>query len=365
MPHRDDTKPEMLGVKLGKEALRAEIASFLMTQAEHFVQLHGGRGSGKSYTTQKTVIADCLANNREFMLTVPTQKLVDQGALRKWTSKVLGQQFPAWQTHTTTQYLYMRRSEEDDWQPVGRCQALSMVEDAKNDSSVFRTDWMIWDEAMRVNLSPELAESLIEMFLYLYHTIDRDENRVKAVFLGNALNKTDPLYQFFGVDLAKLKKPGTVVRTFNRVSWYVPVPPDLDEDPDNAFRQMVKGTRYGDMASGHFDVSYGYLIADPGDTPVTSCCAIKFTEDGWLLVMMADRCVYIQSCGPEWAQKYAQRSYVVSYRDATKDAPTVPPGLLNTIRYALAAGCCKFVDEESLLVGSAKLKMCFNISVMG
>ena len=358
-------KTELLGVDMLKAELRQRIAAFLMECNEKFIQLHGGRSVGKSYTTQKTVIADCLANNTEFMLAVPTQKLVDQGILRKWTAKVLANEFPAWQIHTTTQRLYMRRSEEDDWQPVGRAQALSMVEDAKNDSSVFTTAWIVWDEAMRVTLSPELAEGLIEMFLYLYHTVDRDENRVKAVFLGNALNKTDPLYQFFGVDLSKLKKPGTVVRSYNRISWYVPVPEDLEDDPENTFRKMIKGTRYGDMAAGKFDMSYGYLIADPGEAPVTSCYGIKFTEQGWLLVMMSDRCVYIQSCGPEWALKYAQRTYVVSYRDASKDAPTVPSGLLNTIRYALAAGCCKFVDEESLLIGASKLKTCFNIAVIG
>ena len=358
-------KTEMMGNDLGKDALRAGIAAFLFESSEHFVQLHGGRGVGKSYTTQKTVIGDCLANNTEFVLTVPTKKLVEQGILRKWTSKVLDREFAGWQTHTTTQYLMMRRSEEDDWQRVGSCLALSGAEDAKNDSSVHRVMWMIWDEAMRIELNTGLAETLIEMFLAAYHTIDRDENRVKAVFLGNALNKTDPLYTFFGVDLGKLKKPGVVVRSFNRVSWYVPVPPDLEDDPDNAFRKMIAGTRYGDIASGKFDLSYGYLIEDPGDAPVTSWYGIKFTDDGWLLLMMSNRCVYIQSCGPEWALKYAQRTYVVSYRDATKDAPTVPLGILNSIRFALAAGCCKFVDEESLLVGAAKLKLCWNISVLG
>lgn len=363
MPAKEKT--ETLGVGMLKAELRQRIAAFLMECKELFVQLHGGRSVGKSYTTQKTVINDCLANDTEFILAVPTQKLVDQGILRKWTAKVLANEFPAWQVRTTTQRLYMRANEEDDWQPVGRAQALSMVEDAKNDSSVFRANWIIWDEAMRVTLSPELAEGLIEMFLYLYHTVDRDENRVKAVFLGNALNKTDPLYTFFGVDLSKLKKPGTVVRSFNRISWYVPVPEDMEDDPENTFRKMIKGTRYGEMAAGRFNIHYGYLIADPGEQPVTSCYGIKFTEDGWLLVMMSNRCVYIQSCDREWALKYAKRTYVVSYRDASKDAPTVPLGLLNTIRYALAAGCCKFVDEESLLIGSAKLKTCFNISVIG
>ena len=358
-------KAEIRGADMGKDQLRALIASFLLESSELFIQLHGGRGIGKSYTTQKTVIEDCLVNNSEFILTVPTKKLQEQGILKKWTSKVLAREFPQWQTHTTMQYLYMRRSEEEDWQRVGQCLALSGAEDAKNDSGVFRATWMIWDEAMRIEVNEGLAETMIELFLAAYHTIDRDENRVKAVFLGNALNKTDPLYTFFGVDTSKLKKPGIVVRSFNRVSWYVPMPPDLDEDPNNKFRQMIAGTRYGDIASGKFNLTYGYLIADPGDAIVSSCYGIRFTDDGYLLIMMSERCVFIESCNKKFAEKYAQKCYTVMFRDATKEQPIIPQGILNTIRYALAAGCCKFVDEESLLIGAVKLKQIFNISVLG
>lgn len=357
-------KPETLGVGMKKDELRQTISSFLMECSELFIQLHGGRSIGKSYTTQKTVISDCLCNGCEFILTVPTKKLMEQGILKKWTAKCLNREFSQWQTHTTLQYLYMRRSEEEDWQRVGQCLPLSGAEEAKNDSSVFRANWMIWDEAMRIELNQGLSETLIDLFLAAYHTVDRDENRVKAVFLGNALNKTDPLYQFFGVDLSKLKKAGTVVRTFNRVSWYVPMPPDLEDEPNNKFRQMVAGTRYGDIASGKFDLTYGYLIADPGDAPVTSCYGIMFADDSWLLVMMSERCVYIQACGKDFAKKYAQRSYTVAFRDATNDMPIVPQGLLNTLKYALRAGCCKFVDEESLLIGASRLKMAYNIPVL-
>lgn len=362
MPARD--KAELLGVDMLKNDLRHTIADFLLTAEENFIQLHGGRGIGKSYTTQKTVINDCLFNNREFILTVPTKKLMEQGILKKWTAKCLAHEFDGWQTHSTIQYLYMRRNEDEDWTRVGQCLPLSGAEDAKNDSSVFRADWMIWDEAMRIEINQGLSDTLIELFLAAYHTVDRDENRVKAVFLGNALNKTDPLYTFFGVDMGKLKKPGTVVRAFNRISWYVPMPKDL-EDPDNKFRKMISGTRYGDIATGKFDLTYGYLIADPGEALVTSCYAIQFIDDSCLLVMMSSGNVYIQSCKKDFAEKYASQFFVVSFKDATKERPVAPIALIDTIRYALAAGRCKFVDEESLLIGAGRLKSCYNIPVLG
>jgi len=357
-------KDELLGVGLKKDELRALIAEMLLTTKENFLQLHGGRGSGKSYTTQKTLIDYALSNDREFILTVPTKKLQEDGILRRWTAKALEQQFKGWQTKTTTKALYMRASEEDDWQRVGSCIALSAAEELKNDSSVYRADWMVWDEAMRIKLDPGVADMLIELFLTAYHTVDRDENRVKAVFLGNALNKADPLYQFFGVGIPDLKKPGKVIRNFNKFSWYVPVPPDLEDDPTNTFRQMLKGTRYGEMAAGQFDLSYGYLIGDPGEAAVTSCYGVEFTEDGFLLVMMSERTVYIQACSREFAEKYATKIYTTNYKSATSERPILPQGIVQTIRFALAAGRCKFVDEESLLTGASRLKLLYNIPVL-
>lgn len=363
MPPRKE-KIETLGNDCLKNEIRSLIGNFIVTAPEHFIQLHGGRGVGKSYTTQKCIIDDCLLNNRQFILTVPTIKEQELGALKKWTSKVLDNEFPGWMRKCTFKYLYMRQHEEDDWQLVGRSIALSAAEQDKIDSSVHEVDWMIWDEAMKIKLDPGAAELLIELFLAAYHTIDRDENRVKAVFLGNSLNKLDPLYSFFGVTVQDLKKPGIIKRSFNRVSWYVPMPPDLEDDPENTFRKMISGTKYGDIASGKFDLSYGYLIGDPGSDLVTSCVGIEFTDDGYLLVMMSERVVYIQACDKAFAEKYAQYIFCVSFKDATKEKPCVPQGVINMIRIALAAGRCKFIDEESLLMGATRLRTCWNIAVL-
>lgn len=359
------TKPELMGVDMKRDELRTQIALFLHEVSEHFIQLHGGRGTGKSYTTQKTIIRDCLDNGTEFVFCVPTKKLKDSGALRKWVRKVLFKEFPEYQTKFTTEYLFMRLTDEDDWQLIGHCLALSGADnDAKNDSSIFKVNWMIWDEAMRIKLDVTVAERLIDLFLTAYHTIDRDENRVKAVFLGNALNKLDPVYQFFDVGVAELKKPGIVKKSFNKISWYVPVPPDLEEDPNNTFRQMIAGTRYGDIASGTFSLTYGHLLGDPGAAPVTSCYGVEFTEDGYLLIMVSCGIIYVESCGREFAETYATKMFTAVTKEATDKKRLVPLQLINTIRRALTLGRCKFVDEESLLNGSARLKLCYNISIL-
>ena len=90
-------KNEYRGVDMLKDDLRREIQQFLLTSKEHFLQLHGGRGSGKTYTTQKTVIEDCILNDVEFCFAVPTKKLRDSGSLKKWVSKVMAREFPEYQ----------------------------------------------------------------------------------------------------------------------------------------------------------------------------------------------------------------------------------------------------------------------------
>lgn len=358
-------KNEYRGVDMLKDDLRREIQQFLLTSKEHFLQLHGGRGSGKTYTTQKTVIEDCILNDVEFCFAVPTKKLRDSGSLKKWISKVMAREFPEYQTRCTAEYFYIRHNEDEDWRLIGRCLALSGADnDSKNDSSIFRVKWFIWDEAMRIKLDVNAASLLVDLFLTAYHTIDRDENRVTAVFIGNALNKLDPVYTFFGITVAELKKPGIIKRSFNRASWYVPVPPDIEEDPDNTFRQMVAGTRYGDIASGNFSLSYGELIDDPGDRPVSAVYSIQFAADSYLLIMPSSGIIYIESCDRAFADKYATGKYTAITKEASPSCRVVPYSLIQIIRSALAAGRCKFVDEESLLTASTRLKMCYNIAIL-
>lgn len=359
------TKDEILGVGLLSVELRRVMARFLLESKEHFLQLHGGRGPGKSYTTQKTIIDYCLINNREFALTVPTIKLKESGALKKWSAKCLAKEFPGYQTKCTAEYLFMRKNEEEDWQLIGRCIALSNADnDAKNDSSIYRVDWLIWDEAARIKLDIAATELLIDLFLSTYQTIDRDEDRLKAVFIGNALNKLDPIYKFFDVTVAELRKTGIVKRTYNKASWYVPVPPDIEENEGNTFRKMIKGTRYGEISSGVFNLSYGDLIGDPGDVKITSCYSIQFTEDSYLLVMPCNGIIYVEACDKAFAEMYHTSAFTSIIKEATPRRPFVPHELINMIKSALAVGKCKFVDEESLLTASARFKMCFGIQIL-
>lgn len=361
------TKPkaEIFGADFNTARLRAEMGRFLLETKEHFILLFGMRGPGKSYTTQKTIIDDCLLNNTEFCFCVPTKQLKEHGALKKWVAKCFYKEFPQYQTRVTTDYFFVRRNDNEDWQLLGHCLALSGADnDNKNDSSLFNVNWMIWDESMRYKLEINAATVLIDLFLMSYHTIDREENRVKAVFIGNALNKLDPLFEFFKVGVPELKRPGVIVRDFNKIAWYVPRPADLADDPDNTFRQMIKGTRYGEIADGEFNLSYGELIGDPGAEPVTSCYALQFSDDGYLLFMPACGNIYIESCNREFAEKYATSHFTAIVKEATKDRPFAPLEFVNMIRQALTLGRCKFVDEESLLTGSARLKTCFNITVL-
>lgn len=358
-------KYEYLGVGLLTDPMRALIEQFLLTTKEHFIQLHAGRGVGKTYTTQKTVIEDCLANDTEFIFCVPTKKQKEGGILRKWLAKSLYREFLDWQKKYTNEYFYMRQSDDEDWRLVGRCLPLSGAEDeGKLDSSVFRVNWMIWDESMKMKLDINAGNFLIDLFLTAYHTIDRDENRVKAVFIGNLLNKLDPSYEFFNVTIPHLKREGVIVRSFNKISWAVPMPPDLKDNENNTFRKMIAGTRYGEIASGKFNMSYGDLIGDPGDNPVNSCYGVQFTDDGYLLIMSSGGKIYIEACSRPFAETYATQIFTTITKEATQEKLVVPIDLINIIRKALTLGRCKFVDEESLLSGAARLKMAFNIQIL-
>lgn len=351
-------KFETLGIGMMKDEIRENIKNLIMTSKENFILMAGGRGVGKTYTTQKTVIEYCLCNCKEFSLIVETQDAMEKGALRKWVEKVVDREFKGYQVKHTIEAFYMRRNSEEDWQRVGICIPLTKAIPDKRNSRP-KCDFQIMDEAL---LDESMARDYhMEWFLTIYHTTDRDENRVKAILLGNTLDKVNPIYDFFNIGVKDLdsKKMGIVKRDINRVFWYIPTPPDLENDDDNIFRKMIKGTKYGDMASGLFDTEYGYMIKEPPKKLEVYCnYGIWFgTTTTAQIIEGTDGIYYAEVVPKQHLQKYCSPIFTTDYTNTTNEETIMPMWFRNMIKRELENGNFKFVDEESFLVLKSKFKM--------
>ena len=338
-----------------------EIERVILTVKENFILLYSGRGVGKTYTAIKTFIDYCIANDCEFALVLPTETEAEKGALKNWVDKVRREKYKGVDFTFTQGNMYYRLNEDDDRQRIGCSLSLSQAEKAKKRGDLARVKFMVMDEA--IISSAALMAGFVYNFNVLYETIDRERNETRAIFMGNTLNKINPLFDFFEVTLNDLKKPGTITRSLNKYAWYIPKPSDLNKD--NIFRQMVNGTGYGTMADGYFRTNYGEFIEYPPNGLYTySAFNIAFGDTQCLGILTSNGCCYLQSVSKEFAEQYTKQCYNAHAIDATAEAPMIPKQLRELIRHKIERGKLRFIDEEAFLILAPKIQFLTGVKII-
>lgn len=354
-------KQKLKGIGLTKDEIRNLISDIILTFKERFILLTSGRNVGKTYTTQKTVIQYCIDNDVVFGFAVPTITEMNRGMLKEWVSKCVKQQFKKYQFRYTRERMFYRASEEEDYVEIGRCFALSEGENNKKRASPLM-EFLIFDEAV-VSNTTAMEEALYSMQL-LYETLDRNEDKIKAIFLCNTLSKVNPFYNYFEVTTKDLAKQGTEIRTQNRYCWYIPNPIDLDEGSE--FKKMIKGTSYGNMSSGMFDENYGFFVEEPPKkSKFYSAFGIELGEGTFCSVMHCENDnFYCEVCTEAHLKKFADPIFNTIFKKATTERPMLPDYIRNAIYERLEVGKFKFLNEESLLVLSTKFAQYLSLRIM-
>lgn len=357
------TKDELKGIGILKADIRSEIASLIMSVQENFICLTGGRSIGKTYTVQMGVIDYCYQNDMEFILVVETRDAKDSGALRQWVEKVTDEQFKDYEFKFTSEHMYMKNAHKDeDWKRIGVCIPLTKAIAYKRNTYP-HCRFIIMDEAILAD--GQYMDAYMDWFLTIYQTADKERNVIKAILIGNTMQKINPIYEFFDISVSDLKKVGLVKRGVNKYFWYIPTPPDLEKSDDNIFRKMIAGTKYGDMANGKFNTEYGYLIQSPKEgTQVyqnygmwlgdRTCVQILECDDGFF---------YAESVPEEHMLEYCNPIFTTTYKKATSEYPLIPQWFIDNIKRTLSTGLFKFIDEEALLVISSKFKAVLHINI--
>lgn len=208
------SKDELKGIGMLKAEIRSEIARLIMSVQENFICLTGGRSLGKTYTVQMSVIDYCYQNDKEFILVVETRDAKDAGALRQWLEKVTDEQFTDYEFKYTTDYVFMKRLHKDeDWKRIGVCIPLTKAIAYKRNTYP-HVRFMIMDEAILAD--GQYMDAYMDWFLTIYQTADKERNVIKAILIGNTMQKINPIYEFFDVTVNDLKKQGLVKREIGR-----------------------------------------------------------------------------------------------------------------------------------------------------
>lgn len=228
--------------------------------------IDGPRSIGKTYGTQKFLLKRAKEKGQQFGYIVRTQDEKKNGVFEKAFAKVMQKEFPndhfSFENNILYYIEYLEDIPEDatekDLQKIpknehilGYCFALSEAVKLKKYSYPL-IKYIMFDEYM---LEPAQAKSYVngwhepDLLLSIYHTIDREEDRVICFLLGNNTNFYNPyhLHPAFSIPLIAR---GEIWTSENVLFQNAAISAELHEEKASSkFQKMIQGSAYGNYAA--------------------------------------------------------------------------------------------------------------------
>lgn len=205
--------------------------------------INGPREIGKTYSSLIWFIKQAITKNKQFIYVCRTQDEKKHGVLKRATEKVCKNEFPDLQITGDNQTLFLNKI------PIAQCVALSEYKKIKK-FSFPNAYYILMDEYMIEDRYGGYVNGWNEpdLFLSLYQTIDRGEDRVKCFLLGNNTSFYNPyhLHPAFNIPFIN---PGEIWKSKTTLfQWAVPSQ-ELTAHLNNlSFTKAVKNTNYGKYA---------------------------------------------------------------------------------------------------------------------
>lgn len=224
----------------------------ILPYQRNFNFINGERSIGKTYTIMKFVINKCLQRGVEFVYLVRTKNQKKAGALGDAFKKVLLNEFSGYRIECTNEDMVniIETEEKDEKIQLGYCLALSEKTEVKQ-RSFPKVKYIIFDEYMlETNNQHEYYKGWKEPdeFLNLYHTIDREEDRVICFLLGNNTSFYNPYHLHPAFNIPFISK-GELWTSENVLFYWAQASEELKEDKAKSkFIKMIDKTDYSDYA---------------------------------------------------------------------------------------------------------------------
>lgn len=227
-----------------------------------FNLINGERSIGKSYTAEGYCLERALQKGEEFIYIVRTQDEKKKGVFEKAFEKVIAQEFPKESIETTTEEMALKIEDENgdtlERQTLGYCIALSEAVKVKK-RSFPNVKWIIFDEYM---LEEKQSSGYVngwnepDLFLSIYHTVDRERDKVVCFLLGNNTSFYNPYHMHAAFNIPNVNK-GEIWYSENVLFQWATSTAELQDDKAKCkFLKMIDKTDYGKYAK------YGDYVDD-------------------------------------------------------------------------------------------------------
>lgn len=222
--------------------------SEVVTKQRLFNFVNSIRNIGKTYTTQKFLLNQGIKKGKQSIYLQRTDYDRTHFPLSKVFSKVILREFPDREFTISRDCIC-----DSEVGPIVWSVALSQVQKLKR-IGFPKADYLLFDEYQIESGTGEYLTGWNEpnLFINLYHTIDREELRLKCFLLGNDISFYNPYHShpFFGIP----SNPDVIKRNgiwMNKLTLFQMASPSDElrrEKDDNPFLQALSGTQYGQYA---------------------------------------------------------------------------------------------------------------------
>ncbi len=178
----------------------------ILRYQRNFNFINGERSIGKTYTTQKWLFNKALTTGRQFVYLCRTKTDKFNKAFSEAFEKVLDKEFPDNDIVCDNENMYS--GEGDEKGRIGYCLALSEAPDVKK-RSFPKVDYIMFDEYMlerEHNFKYVTGWHEPDLLLNIYHTIDRESDRVKVFCLGNTTEFYNPYHTHKAFNIPAVEK---------------------------------------------------------------------------------------------------------------------------------------------------------------
>lgn len=313
--------------------------------------INSTRSIGKTYTALGYFIDRFLLTGAEqCAYFVRTSKEKDGGAIKKAFEKVIVEKFSDYEFMFTKENGFVRINEDNPWQMFAWCLAISDHQKIKPNSYP-QIHWGLLDEYMieeavnKKNYFDGWNEPT--HILSMYHTIDRDEDRLKMFFMGNTTQFYNP-YHIHPAFKIPYIEPGNIWTSENVLFQRAKRSEKLkDIQEKSKFGRMIKGTSYGNYATEgeYFLDNYSFIGPKPKKAEYYATvvwCGINYAF--W--ISMAEGILFVD----KKAIKHADRQIALTledHKDNTRYVRAKNDFVLQTIRRFISLGMVRYCDMET------------------
>ena len=295
----------------------------------------GNRGGGKTFSAQMWAIKDAIKNvdnedcKHKFIWLRRYETEISQ-IKNNWCSKDLRDKFPNNEITTKGKNIYV------DGKHVGLMVALSTSQRLKS-VDFHDYDKIIFDEFLIDKGSLRYINSEVELYLEFFETVNRLSNRVRGLFVANAITIVNPYFTYFKI------KPNTDNRfTMNQHIAIELYKSDefVKKKKQTKLGQLIQNTEYGDYAieNKFLRDNYSFIAEKPNKNLVYSMTIIynKTKYGVWVHFGKDTDSLYIDNI----IEEKCQRSISITLDDLDEQ--------------------CKFKKYEGMKIHVEQLKYMFN-----